>query len=194
MRKYRKKVLSYAKKYSPAIVAIGTILILGCALGVLGACFIGQDKFREIENIADLFKATVNINYFSLFKELTKEYLILFFLVWVCSLSTYLIPVSVLTVFIKGVKIGLSSGLLMRSLGLEGFTFIGLNSLMQNFLFIPIFIIFTVFFIQKSLNNKKVKHIKDNKYIIKKFGETCIVILISLFLGGFEGYFISLIN
>lgn len=195
MRKLRPQIINFGKRYSKAIITITTLFIFGCALGVMLSCFVKQDKLAEIgETVRETIAYSGTVDNRSLFKEVTKEYLILFLLIWICSLSFYMVPFSVLIVILKGIIGGLSSGVIVRSIGADGIVFSAVNTLLKNILFAPIFIVLTVVSIRKALRTKQIRPVKNKKHLTTQVVEIAFIILVSVFLGGFESYFVSIIN
>ena len=195
MRNLRPQIINYGKRYNKAIITIASLFIFGCALGVTLSCLIEQDKLTEIgETVRETMAYSGAVDKMSMFWEMAKGYFVLFLLLWICSLSFYLVPFSVLVVILKGIIGGLSSGLIVRSIGADGIVFSAVNTLLKNILFAPIFIVLTVVSIRKALKTKQIKPIKNKNYLFEKVIEIVFVILVSVFLGGFESYFVSIIN
>ncbi len=195
MRNLRPQIVNFGKRYNKAIITIASLFIFGCAVGVMLSCLVEQDKLAEIgETVRGAIAYSVTVDRMSLFKEMTKEYLISFLLIWICSLSFYLVPFSVLIVILKGIIGGLSSGIIVRSIGADGIVFSAVNTLLKNILFAPIFIVLTAVSIRKALKPKKIRPVKNKKYLSIKIVEIAFIILVSVFLGGFESFFVSIIN
>ena len=159
--------------------------------------FVSLDKLKETADIASVITSSSSVDVADnaeLFKEATKDYFFTFLLIFISGMSVYLIPVSVFAVLLRGLKCGLSSALIIRSLGARGIIFSIVNTLIKNFLFAPVFIVLAVVSIRQALKTRQIKPIKNQNYIAQKIAEFVFIILISAFLGGFESYFISLVN
>ena len=193
MRKYKKRFLGFAGAYKRALFLSCLFLVFGCILGSVFAYCAQMDRLSETYNSINLIfpnGGNIIIDRFSIFKDAFLYSFLSLLFVLVCSYSVYLIPFLYIKLISEGIKIGFSSGVIVKLFGIKGFIFSGVSTLMQNVLFIPALVFAVVYSTALAIYRRKnrIKKLTNNvKGKVKLF---FCVIIIALVCGATEGYFI----
>ncbi len=192
MKKYRRKIGDFATEYKKAVIFMAIVLISGVILGSVCGTVISGDKLEETKAV---FEHTLKLGFdeektFILFLSALKEALIPLVLIWVFGFSMFFIPLTFVTVLVKGFEIGFSTGTLVRLFSVKGLgVSLGITAT-ENMIFLPTLICLAVFSIQSAVKMKKFKRNKGEKsrLLVKASGSLFIILLISVICAVAESY------
>lgn len=191
MRKHKGQIISLVNANSKAIFSTLMFIVLGCIIGNVVAYFISPDKTETVyENYASIFKGehSLKIDKTALFLESFKEYTLSFCFILVCSFSVYLLPFLFGKITFDGFLMGLSSGVMVRLFGGNGFLVIGLWLLLKNLFYLPVLAVFSVFTVKMTIKRfRRREKIRRTVLLTELF----VVIFMALLCGITESYIAS---
>lgn len=163
------------------------ILIIGIVKGNFDLISIKKNIMSELGDYINNFFSVIHSGQIKKEQIILEEFLNsikLFLVVWLCGSSIIGIPVIFYIVYLKGYIVGFCSGILIKSMGLNGINIIIANILPKEIFIIPIIVILSVSGIKFSIGiikNSRLRLLKQ-KNIVKEFGKYSLLGVILSFI------------
>lgn len=191
MRKYKGQIISLVNANSKAVFSTLMFFVLGCIIGNVVAYFISPDKTETVyEKYAPFFTDghSLEIDKTALLLGSFKEYTLSFCFILVCSFSVYFVPLLFGKIIFDGFLMGLSSGIMVRIFGGDGFLITGLWLLMKNMFYVPVIVVFSVFVVKMTIRRfRRREKIRRTELFVWLF----VVIFMALFCSITDSYIAS---
>ncbi len=191
MRKYKGQIIGLVNANSKAVFSTLMFFVLGCIIGNVVAYFISPDKTETVyEKYAPFFTDghSLEIDKTALLLESFKEYTLSFCFILVCSFSVYFVPLLFGKIIFDGFLMGLSSGIMVRIFGGNGFLITGLWLLMKNMFYVPVIVVFSVFVVKMTIRRfRRREKIRRTDLFVWLF----VVIFMALFCSITDSYIAS---
>lgn len=170
--------MNYIKNHIKDNIYAYALLTIAMVIGIIKANF--DLITMNGANINELGQDINNVFYMMGNNSIQKDDMVLrefinivklLMIVWVCGSSIIGIPVIFYVVYTKGYMLGVCSGILIKSMGINGITLISLGILPKEIFFIPIIIILGVNGIKFStyiIKSNKL-HMFRRKSVLKEF-------------------------
>lgn len=168
------------------------IFISGVAFGGYTLLGLTEDHVSELKNYTDKFFSVNVLNLSdkkSVFQHIFFESIKLITLIWVSGFYVFLIPVSLVQIFLKGFRGGFAIAYLIGVYGFKGMLYSFFNYFSGNLILLPLIILFTVYCIKNSASKNKLSLSK--KYIPQHLMVYAVCLLFSLIVSLFDGYIIT---
>lgn len=150
-------------------IIIALVLIL--VVGVIKASF-DLIKIKETGDIVDYINTIIKSRNVAQYDLVITEFLAILkilFLIWLCGSSIVGIPVILYIIYKKGYIIGFCSGMLIKSMGINGLKLITVMMVPKEIFIIPIMVIIAINGIRFSINIVSGYTLR-HKNIFKEFG------------------------
>ena len=190
MGKYERKI-SLNKSDFRIVITFTAMIILGVILGNVALGFVSQDKLLEVfAALHGFFESedSIQIEKTTLFFASLKEYTFSFVLILVCSFSVWFVPVIFIKLIADGFYTGLSSGIIVRLFGIKGFINSAVWLFLENIIYVPLVMLFAVYFAKSAIRSHKIKKKKDTKTVIC---EIAVVLFMATLCSFFESYVVT---
>ena len=190
--KFFQAIYTYLKENKLIFLTLTSIFLIGIILGCYSLVFITEEELTLVNNYTNKFFSAISINSIDkkeVFLRIFLHNFKLITMIWISVFFIFLIPVSLLQIFFKGFRTGFSIAYFAGIYKFKGFVYIFLNYFLDNLIFLPLLILFTVYCIKNSA--KKISHFTIKKDIFNSFIIYIASIILCLFISLFDGYFIT---
>ena len=184
-------ICRYIKSNKLVFAMVIMIFISGVAFGGYTLLGLTEARMSELKNYTDKF-FSVNVLNLSdrkaVFQHNLFESIKIITLIWVSGFYVFLIPVSLVQIFLKGFRCGFTIAYLIGVYGLKGMLYSFFNYFSGNLILLPLIILFTVYCIKNSASKNKLSLSK--KHIPQHLIVYAVCVLFSVILSLFDGYII----
>ena len=185
MRKIQSKTFNVPLR---SFMLFGAVLLLGTLAGTLYASLAETDKLAVLQNTVEFSAPRADVRLFDNISKMWSKaaiYAVYIIAIILFSQNIKTVPAIFAIVLAKGISMGIAMAAVTRVLGLKGFCAGFLSTAPRNFVFIPFFIVISVFGVRNAVGLKK---IQQNREMVRNVRKRSILILgcgaaVSLFCG-----------
>ena len=185
-------ICRYIKMNKLIFAMLIMIFISGVAFGGYTLLGLTEVHLSELINYTDKFFSVNVLNLSdkkSVFQHNLFENIKLITLIWISGFYVFLIPVSLVQIFLKGFRGGFTIAYLIGVYGFKGMLYTFFNYFSGNLILLPLVILFTVYCIKNSSSKNKLSLSK--KYFPRHMIVYAVSVLFSVILSLFDGYIIT---
>lgn len=192
--KIKETIIRHIENNFKTYLVLIIVFFIGLILGIMFINNAQNDSQKEIDSYIHNFIEQINGNYqiskFDIFIKALKNNLITSILLWVLGCIVFGVPLIYLVIGYKGFCIGFSISAIIASLGTgKGILFAIATMLMQNIIYIPIYLAMAVSGINLQKNIAKERKKEEMKINLLKHSITSLGMFGLLAIGSiFESY------
>ena len=189
MKTFQKLCFQFIRRYWAILVFSAILLIIGIIFGALAVNQLDVVQKEDLKLYLQNFFSVMENNGMNLSDEIFQlslwNQLKTVGLIGLLGLSVVGFPIVIFLLFLKGITLGFSIGLLVYEFGFQGFWFSAGTVFLQNFMIVPLWLLmvtfslsFSIYFVQSVLSKQRVG--LGRKFIVYFIQWICIDVLFVL--------------
>lgn len=174
------------------------VICLGILIGGISAFILSEANVSALSGYMNNFFSAFSLQTLSkneVFRLSLLGNLKTILLLWICSFSVFLLPVSLLHIGARGFRIGFSIAFMLKQYLFKGALFSAVSILPHNLILVPALLVYTVFCMNFAVEMKRLRanntlyRVKKQMYL-KNLKTLLLIVAVILVASLLEGYIV----